>query len=156
LTARGILALQRGDKTMTSNSDAHEMTTAQEDRPFVTEYTAEQKKWRDQFAANWPDQCTEISEAEWWDDMMFPPIKRMGFSNGPGASFHGERYDYRICAITGVTASTRLAHFAVQNAAGNSHYYRWNDYITLEEFKALCTVIIPNTGPCSLGWGWQL
>src|SRR5262245_50617074 len=79
---------------------------------------------------NWTAQCSEISESEFWDDMMFAPIKRMGFSDGPGAVFHGEPYDYRTCPISRERTATRMAHFVVKDAAANSHFYRWNEPVT--------------------------
>jgi hypothetical protein len=132
------------------------MMTAQDARPFVREYTAEQKRWLDEVAADWRQQCTEISEEEFWGDMVFAPLKRMGFCDGPGAVFHGEPYNWRNCDISKEKVKTRLAHFVVKDADRKPHYYRWNERITLEEFKALCTVIIPNVGPCAMGWGARL
>ena len=105
---------------------------------------------------NWTAQYSEISESEFWDDMIFAPIKRMGFSNGPGAVFHGEPYDYRTCPISRERTVTRMAHFVVKDGAAIPHYYRWNEPVTLEEFKALCASIIPGVGPCEMGWGQDL
>jgi len=105
---------------------------------------------------NWTAQCSEISESEFWDDMIFAPIKRMGFSDGPGAAFHGEPFDDQTCPISKELTTTHLAHFVVKDAAANAHFYRWNEPVTLEEFKALCAIIIPGVGPCGMGWGQDL
>jgi hypothetical protein len=84
---------------------------------------------------------------------MFTPIKRMGYSDGPGAVFHGEACDIRTCRVTGEMVKTRSAHFALKTADGQSAYYQHREPVTLEEFKALCAHIIPGTGPCAWGYG---
>ena len=66
---------------------------------------------------SWTAQCSELSESEFWDDMIFAPIKRMGFSDGPGAVFHGEPYDDRTCPVSKERTTTHLAHFVVKDAA---------------------------------------
>jgi hypothetical protein len=49
-----------------------------------------------------------------------------------------------------------MAHFVVKDGDGNPHFYRWNEPLTLAEFKALCAIIIPGVGPCGMGWGKHL
>jgi hypothetical protein len=104
----------------------------------------------------WKRHCKKISYREFWDSMNFAPIKRMGFSDGPGAMFHSEPYETRICSVTGKAAETRWAHFVVKNAKGEPEYYEGVDNITLEEFKAMCEIVIPGVGPCSGGYGKDL
>ena len=100
--------------------------------------------------------CKEISETEFWESMEFAPIKRMGFSDGPGAVFQGEPQDLRVCSVSNEEVYTRNAHFVVKTATGVSTYYRVVDPITLEEFKAMCEVIIPRVGVCDGGYGRDL
>jgi hypothetical protein len=93
-----------------------------------------------------------ISEEEFWDAMMYAPIKRMGYSNGPGAVFHGEPYCERVCRVTGqITQSMSSAHFVLKTPDGKGAFYEYDGDVTLEEFKDMCRRIIPGVGPC--GWG---
>ena len=89
---------------------------------------------------------------------MFAPIKRMGFSNGPGAVFHGEPYGHRLCKVTGQLAeSMSSAHVVLATPDGEGAYYEYRgEDITLEEFKEMCSRIIPGVGPCDMGYGKDL
>jgi hypothetical protein len=84
---------------------------------------------------DWKGKCEKISYKEFWDDMVFAPIKRIGFSDGPGAVFHGEPYNLRICLITNKNTTTHTAHFVVKNTDGEPEYYRLIDLITLRTYK---------------------
>ena len=95
------------------------MTEAEEARPHVRMETAVE-------ALNIPRENTdeggawvsEISEAEFWDESCgFAPIKRMGFSNGPGASFGGEAWRLRNSGLTGRLAASHIAHFVIRDVS---------------------------------------
>ena len=121
------------------------MTEAEEARPHVRMETAVE-------ALNIPRENTDeggawvsqISEAEFWDkSCAFAPIKPMGFSNGPGASFGGEAWRLRNSGLTGRLAASHIAHFVVRDASDRPRFFSVNEPVTLEEFKALCAAISP-------------
>ena len=86
---------------------------------------------------------SEISEAEFWDESCaFAPIKRMGFSNGPGASFGGEPWRLRNSGVTGRLAASHIANFVIRDASDRPRFFSVNEPVTLEEFKALCAAIV--------------
>jgi hypothetical protein len=97
-----------------------------------------------------------ISRKAFWESMYFAPIKRMGYSKGPGAMFHGEPHTLRCCRVTGENVYTRMAHFVLATADEEGAYYECRENVTLEEFKAMCACIIPGTGPCEGGYGKDL
>jgi hypothetical protein len=88
---------------------------------------------------------SEISAAaQFWDESCaFAPIKRMGFSNGPGPSFGGEPWRLRNSGVIGRLAASHSANFVIQDASDRPRFFSVNEPITLEEFKALCAAIIP-------------
>jgi hypothetical protein len=104
----------------------------------------------------WKAKCEKLSREEFFEAMVFPPIKRMGFEDGPGAVFHGEPWNFRVCSVTKKLTKTRNAHFVIKDENGEPEYFRVIDPITLEEFKAMCEIVIPGVGPCALGWGRDL
>jgi hypothetical protein len=127
------------------------MTEAEEvacphDRRETAENTDEGGAW-----------VSEISEAEFSDESCaFAPIKRMGFSNGPGTSFGGEPWGLRNFGVTGPLAASHIAHFVIRDASDWPAFFSVNEPVTSEEFKALCAVIIPGIGPCAMGYGEHL
>jgi hypothetical protein len=99
---------------------------------------------------------SEISEAEFWDESCaFAPIKRMGFSNGPGASFGGEPWRLRNSGVTGRLAASHIANFVIRDASDRPRFFSVNQPVTLEEFKAL-RGHHPGIGPCAMGYGEHL
>jgi hypothetical protein len=101
--------------------------------------------------------CREISERTFWFECCeLPPLKRMGYSGGPGASLGREPCNTRICSVTGQPDKTYGAHFVVRGDNDKPRYYRASKNVTLAEFKAMCEIIIPGTGPCSWGYGKDL
>ena len=98
---------------------------------------------------------SEISEAEFWDESRaFAPIKRMRFSNGPGASFGCEPWRLRNSGVTGRLAASHIANFVIR--ADRPRFFSVNEPVTLEEFKALCAAIVPGIGPRAMGYGEHL
>ena len=86
---------------------------------------------------------SEISEAEFCDESCaFAPIKRMGFSNGPGASFGDEPWRLRNSGVTGRLAASHIANFVIRDASDRPRFFSVNEPVTLEEFKALCAAIV--------------
>ena len=83
-------------------------------------------------------------EAEFWDESCaFATIKRMGFSNGPGASFGGEPWRLRSSGVTGRLAASNIVNFVIRDASDRPRFFSVNEPVTLEEFKARCAAIIP-------------
>jgi hypothetical protein len=100
---------------------------------------------------------SEISEAEFWDESCaFAPIKRMGFSNGPGASFGGEPWRLRNFGVTGRLAASHIAHFVIRDASDRPASSASTNPSPFEEFKPLCAAIIPGIGSCAMGYGEHL
>jgi hypothetical protein len=70
-----------------------------------------------------------------------PPIKRVGFSNRPGASFGGEPWHLQNSGVTGRLAVSQITHFVIRDASGRPRFSSVNEPVTLEEFKALRVAI---------------
>jgi hypothetical protein len=102
------------------------------------------------------EKLNEITEAEFWSAMELPPILRLGWRDGPGGVFHDEPYSHRICSIAMAKATTHDANFVLKDEMGVSRFYAVVDPLTLEEFKALCAVVIPGVGVCAMGYGRNL
>jgi hypothetical protein len=74
---------------------------------------------------------SEISEAGFCDESCaFAPIKRMGFSNGPRASFGGEPWRLRNSGVTGCLAASHIAHFVIRDASDRPRFFSVNEPVT--------------------------
>jgi hypothetical protein len=67
-------------------------------------------------ALNIPRENTDEGGAWIFESRAFAPIKRMGFSYGPSASFAGEPWHFWNFGVTGGLAASHIAHFVIRDA----------------------------------------
>jgi hypothetical protein len=100
---------------------------------------------------------TEISKEQFLDDAnALPPLLRLGYSDGPGASLGSEPWELRRCKVTGKMDNTYLVHMALKNAEGKPLFFQLDESLTVNEFKVLCNRLIPGVGVCDMRWGAEL
>jgi hypothetical protein len=100
----------------------------------------------------------EISLDEFWNGVNeLPPLLRLGYSDGPGAFICSEPWTLRQCAVTGQQDYTYCVYVALKTGDGVPTYFRHRDRLTIHEFKALASRIMPGVGICGMLWGsWLL
>jgi hypothetical protein len=99
----------------------------------------------------------KISKKQFWTNVnVLPPLIRLGFSDGPGAFMCSEPCDLRQCAIKGVMDYAYTVSVVLKGPRGGSHFFQYDEPMTLNEFMAMCRNAMPDVGICSGRYGEKL